>query len=534
MAATNGWLCLLLQTGVSPILLKTRTLSPFRILLFVGIVMSCLGGLMFVFPKGGLKLSNDFTLHYPNWKGFWTKNKTAYVPLPDFVLAADSASLDFLEEEEEIEIEPDTVIDLGIDSPVLLAADTAKVKLDSLILLTKVVHHLEFDSCTPQVLYEFFASLEAAAQGQGIHIVHFGDSQLEGDRISGYLRDRLQKQFGGGGPGLISVIPAYNQASVKQTVTGPWQRYTLFGKNENQPDHYRYGIMGAFSRFTPLEPDSTRTTPFQASCQFNTTKGIYAQARKYDYLTLYYGPTTEPCTIEISDGTEVIATDTLTGEKALNKYTLILDRAPHDITIDFESAHGPDIYGLNLDTPEGITVDNVAMRGSSGTIYTRTDFGVLSGMMKDMNATLAIMQFGGNSVPYLKSEEEAANFGKHFYRQLMVMKKAKPGVGIIVIGPSDMSYKEGDMYKTYPYLPVLVDEMRKATHQAGGAFWDMYSAMGGAQSMPTWVNADPPLAVQDYIHFSPRGARIVAELFYDALYESYYHYRKAQEKEIAQ
>jgi hypothetical protein len=59
----------------------------------------------------------------------------------------------------------------------------------------------------------------------------------------------------------------------------------------------------------------------------------------------------------------------------------------------------------------------------------------------------------------------------------------------------------------------------------------MYAAMGGAQSMPTWVAADPPLAVQDYIHFSPRGARIVAELFYNALYDSYYKYRAAIKKE---
>lgn len=502
-----------------------RSLGPFKILLFIAMVMACLGGMMLVFPDGGLKVSEEVAVKYPTWKGFWSKNKEAYTPLPDNVLAADSSSLEFLEGEDT------AALALKPDSALLAAIDTGGVPLDSM-LLKKVTQHLEFPECYPNALDAFFASLNLAAKGQGIHITHFGDSQLEGDRMSGYFRDRLQKQFGGGGPGLISVIPAYNQASVRQSVSANWQRYTLFGVNQQKPAHFRYGVMGAFSRFTPLVADSANTTPFTAWCELSTTKGMYATARYYDQLTLYYGPTTQPCAIEVLDGGVVLATDTLTGKNALNKITITLSRGAHDVRINFTSLDGPDIYGLNLDTPEGVTVDNVAMRGSSGTIYTRTDFEVLSGMMKEMNTTLAIMQFGGNNVPYVKDTASCVNVGKQFYRQLMVIKKAKPGVSIIVIGPSDMSYKDGDVYKTYPLLPVLVDEMRKASHDAGAVYWDMYSAMGGAQSMPTWVNADPPLAVQDYIHFSPRGARIVAELFYDALYESYYKYQASKKKEV--
>ena len=39
--------------------------------------------------------------------------------------------------------------------------------------------------------------------------------------------------------------------------------------------------------------------------------------------------------------------------------------------------------------------------------------------------------------------------------------------------------------------------------------------------MPSWVNADPPLAAPDYVHFSRQGARKLAELFYDALMKDY-------------
>ena len=52
----------------------------------------------------------------------------------------------------------------------------------------------------------------------------------------------------------------------------------------------------------------------------------------------------------------------------------------------------------------------------------------------------------------------------------------------------------------------------------------MYKAMGGMNSMPSWVTADPPLAGADYTHFTPRGAQIISEFFYKALiieYETY-------------
>jgi hypothetical protein len=45
----------------------------------------------------------------------------------------------------------------------------------------------------------------------------------------------------------------------------------------------------------------------------------------------------------------------------------------------------------------------------------------------------------------------------------------------------------------------------------------MYDAMGGKNSMPAWVNAEPELARPDYVHFSTRGARLIANMFYNAL-----------------
>ena len=58
----------------------------------------------------------------------------------------------------------------------------------------------------------------------------------------------------------------------------------------------------------------------------------------------------------------------------------------------------------------------------------------------------------------------------------------------------------------------------------------MYEVMGGKNSMPKWVDADPSLAASDYIHFSPKGAKKIAEEFNTKLFEMYNAYKHPNQK----
>ena len=49
---------------------------------------------------------------------------------------------------------------------------------------------------------ELFAALEQAEE-KPVRIVHYGDSQIEDDRLTGTIRERLQERFGGNGPGMM-------------------------------------------------------------------------------------------------------------------------------------------------------------------------------------------------------------------------------------------------------------------------------------------------------------------------------------------
>jgi len=74
---------------------------------------------------------------------------------------------------------------------------------------------------------------------------------------------------------------------------------------------------------------------------------------------------------------------------------------------------------------------------------------------------------------------------------------------------------------TYNNLPELVEAMKNVALLTGCGYWNMFDAMGGKNSMPSWVNAEPELARPDYVHFSNRGARLIANMFYNALIIEY-------------
>ena len=94
-----------------------------------------------------------------------------------------------------------------------------------------------------------FALLEQAqSEGKTYRIMHYGDSQIEMDRISSVLRQKLQEYFGGSGPNMIPAVQPVATISVSQHSSG-LHRYAVYGDASNQrATHNRYGVMSQFSQ----------------------------------------------------------------------------------------------------------------------------------------------------------------------------------------------------------------------------------------------------------------------------------------------
>lgn len=477
-----------------------------HVLYFVLVVIAALGVIMLVFPTNGIRIGKDWVLYFPSMKEmFYPDNKT--------------------------NVDTDSIIKNQINIDDLFPQGDLSKDID-IEEIKKHLTPLEFPENNPHALDVFFGKLTNRKPGEKIRISHYGDSQIEGDRITAFLRNKLQERFGGLGMGLCSPVAVYSQFSITQSDSQNWSRFDGFSYT-TYCSHKKFGPMIAFNRFAP-QTDSTwkqSSQKYSAWLDFSKSTYAYSNTTKFRTVSVYYGNSKAKVKIIVKSNDEIVATDSLNSGDNFYVYTYTSASYIENVRLEFEGYDSPDIYGVSFEDADGVYIDNVALRGSSGTVFTTTDGALLAKSYSYMGVDLFILQFGGNSVPGLPDKKSAENFANYFYYQIAFLKNIVPDACFIVIGPSDMSVKVKDYFITYPNLENIVNELRKATNKAGGVYWDMYSAMGGKNSMVAWVNANPQLAGTDYTHFTPYGTTIIANMFYNALILEYAEYSERMKNE---
>ncbi len=369
------------------------------------------------------------------------------------------------------------------------------------------------DSSAFQALWRFFET--AARGGQATHVVHFGDSQIEGDRITSELRHAFQRRWGGTGPGLVSAVPQAQVPGFVHEAEG-WTRHTLFGKRDTTLGHNRYGILATVGRWDATDTAAEWTDPISMRAR---NMG-HARNRVWAALHVLAGPLDrDSLAVQIRcDSTNYAAW--LTGDTTASALHVALPPSCREVEVRFE-APGPDVNALGFYADTGVVVHNVPMRGSSGTLFRKADRAHWTAQVKQLNPGLVLLQYGGNAVPYVEDEAEARQYARWLASQIRLFKTTLPGAPIVLIGPSDMSTKEGLNYITYPLLPAVREAMLAMAREEHVLFWDLYAVMGGRNSMPAWVGAEPALAAADHIHFTGRGARRIGSLLGEAFDAEY-------------
>lgn len=197
-----------------------------------------------------------------------------------------------------------------------------------------------------------------------------------------------------------------------------------------------------------------------------------------------------------------------------------LGSPPPALRMSFRSASSPNFYGMSLETDKGVFVDNIPLRGSSGTEFTRIQPGSITDQIGTDDVAMVIYQFGGNTLPNTTNQEQVDYYRRVVIAQLARIRRLFPEATLLVIGPSDMSVKDGDRLVTHPFLPAVRDAVKAAAFDQGAIFWDMYEAMGGRNSMVQWVDAEPALATTDYTHFTIEGCQVIADWLIEAFEEA--------------
>ena len=505
-------------------------MKPHKILFFLISIFLVLFLLSFVFPKEGVQIGNNLLLKFPDIKSLFTTEETKYADITEILAYHQSDIVDNIDELliDTAIILPDSLKHTPDSLNNEIINDSTFTK-DSIIVISKdqpgtIRQYLEYPDNNKSVLYPFFDQLKNLKKsGDLIRVLHYGDSQIEGDRITSYIRNELQKQFGGSGIGLFTpVLIKGTNISIQIKHSGSWERYTIKSIKNGTIFHKRLGALMSFGRFVPQ--NSVGNTMYFGDINLRKSNITYQRTRKFKQCRVFYGYNDGPFIAELKYKDKTLDAELIPVSRQLNTLSWDIDGALDEITISFKGADSPDIYGIALDDHSGIAVDNIPLRGSSGTDFTRTDLAFLRTMYQKLNTKLIILQFGVNLVPYIT--ENYSYYEKQFYKQLKTLKGLRPDISIIVIGVSDMSQNKNGQYVSYPNIEKIRNAQKNAAFKADCAFWDMYEAMGGKNSMPAWVNADPALARTDFTHFTWKGSTVISKMFYEAMMNDYNEYLK--------
>ena len=363
---------------------------------------------------------------------------------------------------------------------------------------------------TRAYLAAFYAALDSVST-MPVRIVHYGDSQIEEDRITNILREQWQKAYGGGGVGLLPLhqtIPTrtirqwLSINDVAQTAQGGPKRHLVYGpRSMRLAEGDDYGVMGQVAVMDStlvagsedivlhIEPIDKKRHPHN---YFNRLRLLADSLSGYilaQDTTLYFQRSDLPSLITLPDST--------------TQCELHLHGKGH-------------VYAVLLETPTGVMVDNIPMRGCSGNIFTRIDSVQLRDFYRDTNTRLIILQFGGNMIPQTENPSTISGYVRSTLRQqVRYIRACAPQASILFIGPSDMSTRIDGEMTTYPLVPYMDRLLRKMAAEEQIAYWSMYDAMGGKDSMVRWV--ENGLAGSDYVHFTRSGANNIGKKLYNWL-----------------
>ena len=375
----------------------------------------------------------------------------------------------------------------------------------------------------PEDDYTFFdpvfrAFERARREGKTVRVAHYGDSQIELDRISSNLREALQTRFGGRGTGMFPALTTTPMASVSHYASGGFISYTMFGDSTTRrAGHRRYGPLAQVTGF-----NGNGTVNLRAQKQKSTLEHV----RSFQSVSILYGRASDDFTVTVQSDT--LKPRSLTRSKdGVTWTTWTFNRPVEKATLKMNGS--AEIYGLSTDGTAGVTVDNIPMRGSTGHILTRIDKDLMKASFDLDGTRLVILQFGGNFVPAARSTKAISGYMDDVREQIAYYREVAPDAKILFIGPSDMaSSTEDGRIVSYRRLPELVDSLKAVSLASGAAYWDLYRMMGGQNSMAQWVRHSPAYAGPDYVHFTPAGAKVVGETLSRSFltYYDFYDLRK--------
>jgi len=411
----------------------------------------------------------------------------------------------------------DLLSDIRLDAPDTLLALTLandSIENDSVQAVMDSAVHVIQAGCKPGItcIEDYSADgtalkafLSAMANREyerhPVRIALYGDSFIEGDVFCGSMRDTLQSLFGGQGVGYMPITSevAGFRTTIKHSFEN-WYTRSLISKKDSS---FKEPMGPAGFCFIPRADNWVEYRPsYQRFLrEFSTIKLYY---KNLGHASLSYTLNDDT----IHHDLELPVSD------RLKEWTLRESKVKA-VRFSFDADDSLCVYGASFEDTQGIYVDNFSLRGNSGIVL----HNVPDRLYQDFHAyrkyKLVVLQYGLNVV-----REDSLTYSWYASSMIKVVNKIKkdfPDASILLVGVSDRSTNTSGTFKTMAAIPAMRNAQRYIARKTGIAFWDLYEAMGGENSMVKFAEAKPALAAKDYTHLTFKGGKKLSGLLVKSL-----------------
>ncbi len=355
----------------------------------------------------------------------------------------------------------------------------------------------DYSNDSTALKYFLSALIETEKTKQPLRIAFYGDSFIEGDVFCGSFRDTLQSIFGGRGVGFVPITSEV--AGFRNTIKHEFRNWRTRSLMNLKKDSIKIGPSGY--SFIPGESNWVRFKPSKQKYlrEFNTVK-LYYESLK-DAIVHYTFDTLE-------------WSDALPAENKLQEWKYE-GKQMKLVEFEFDPYDSLMVYGVSFENDQGVYVDNFSMRGNSGMNLSYIPAKTYKDFNHYRNYKLVILQFGLNMV--MEGKFNYKSYSERMVEVINDLKTSMPRTSFLLLSVSDRSINVNGEYQTMKEIPALRDAQRLIAQRTGIAFWDMFDAMGGENSMVKFTEASPPLGARDYTHLTFKGGKKISGLLVKSL-----------------
>jgi lysophospholipase L1-like esterase len=364
-------------------------------------------------------------------------------------------------------------------------------------------------------IHRALARFESGNQAK-VRVVHYGDSILTSDHLSGQARRRLQQRFGDAGHGFVLLGKPwrwYKHEDVRHGVKGEWRDRPL---TSDPVADGMYGLGGVAS-----EPRRGYRNRAWVATAEEGERGARVGTFDISYLEQPEGGS-----FDVVINGEVVDTVFSAAEQRRTAHRLVRVSPPGRAKLVVQPRNdGPlRLFGVVLESDRpGVVYDSLAINGARASVLARYDERHWQAELAHRDPDLVVLMFGANEGhnEFLALDD----YRVHLAEVIRVVRNGVPGASILVVGPLDQAKQKADGTLDSRRMPAKLNRAQREVALAEGcAFFDTWKAMGGRKSMGRWFRRG--LGGGDLVHPTEYGARKIGDWIADALLFGYAEHSK--------